>query len=132
MDSSSRPSLDDAKAAGERTFHEAKAVGEKTLQEIKVAGSQLVDKVRDLIEEGNVRRIAIKKDERTLLEIPLTVGVGAGAAAVLLTPMLAALGAIAALVTDITLVIERDEPDTEARNPAPGLSPDEDTPNENV
>ncbi|MEL7360867.1 MAG: DUF4342 domain-containing protein [Bacteroidota bacterium] len=105
---------------------DAKAVGEKTLQEVKVAGSQLVDKVRDLIEEGNVRRIAIKKDERTLLEIPLTVGVGAGAAAVLLTPMLAALGAIAALVTDITLVVERDEHDSEARNPAPGLSPDED------
>ncbi|MEL6445474.1 MAG: DUF4342 domain-containing protein [Bacteroidota bacterium] len=105
---------------------DAKAVGEKTLQEVKVAGSQLVDKVRDLIEEGNVRRIAIKKDERTLLEIPLTVGVGAGAAAVLLTPMLAALGAIAALVTDITLVVERDAPDSEARNLAPGLSPDED------
>ncbi|MEO0742110.1 MAG: DUF4342 domain-containing protein [Bacteroidota bacterium] len=105
---------------------DAKAVGEKTLQEVKVAGSQLVDKVRDLIEEGNVRRIAIKKDERTLLEIPLTVGVGAGAAAVLLTPMLAALGAIAALVTDITLVVERDAADSEARNLAPGLSPDED------
>ncbi|MEM6784149.1 MAG: DUF4342 domain-containing protein [Bacteroidota bacterium] len=101
--------LDDAKAAGEKTLHEAKAFGERTLQEVKVAGSQLVDKVRDLIEEGNVRRIAVKKDERTLLEIPLTVGVGAGAAAVLLTPVLAALGAIAALVTDITLVVERDD-----------------------
>ena len=113
MNPGSRPTLDDAKA-----------VGEKTLQEVKVAGSQLVDKVRDLIEEGNVRRIAVKKDDRTLLEMPLTVGVGAGAAAVLLTPMLAALGAIAALVTDITLVIERDAPPTEGRNPAPDLLSD--------
>ncbi|MEM8557002.1 MAG: DUF4342 domain-containing protein [Bacteroidota bacterium] len=112
--SDDRSPLDDAKAVGEKTFQEAKAVSERTLQEVKVAGSQLVDKVRDLIEEGNVRRIAIKKDDRTLLEIPLTVGVGAGAAAVLLTPMLAALGAIAALVTDITLVIERDDADAPA------------------
>src|SRR5690606_28291375 len=72
-------------------------------------GNQLVDKVRDLIEEGNVRRIVIKKEDRVLFELPLTVGVGAGAAAVLVSPVLAALGAVAALVTDITLLVEREE-----------------------
>lgn len=81
----------------------------KYLQEIKLASNQLVDKVREVIEEGNARRVVIKKEDRTLLEIPLTVGVGAGAAAVVLSPMLAAVGALAALVTDITLVIEHEE-----------------------
>lgn len=89
--------------------HSARAKAAEAIQEIKLAGNQLVDKVRELIEEGNVRRIVIKKDERVLFELPLTVGVGAGAAAVLISPVLAALGAVAALVTDITLVVERDE-----------------------
>jgi len=91
----------------------AKATTNEAIEEIKVASNQLVDRVRDLIEEGNVRHIKIKKEGRVLLEVPMTVGVGAGAAAVLLSPMLAALGALAALVTDITLVIERD-PEAEA------------------
>jgi len=86
----------------------AKATTNEAIEEIKVASNQLVDRVRDLIEEGNVRHIKVKKEGRVLLEMPMTVGVGAGAAAVLLSPMLAALGALAALVTDITLVIERD------------------------
>jgi hypothetical protein len=92
----------------ESAASKAKATTNEAIEEIKLAGNQLVDRVRDLIEEGNVRHIRIKKDERVLLEVPMTVGVGAGAAAVLLSPMLAALGALAALVTDITLVVERD------------------------
>jgi hypothetical protein len=88
---------------------DARAKAAEALHEIKLAGNQLVDKVRDLIEEGNVRRIVIKKEDRVLFELPLTVGVGAGAAAVLISPVLAALGAVAALVTDITLVVEREE-----------------------
>ena len=76
-------------------------------EEIKLASNQVVDKVRELIEEGNVRSIALKKGDRTLFEIPLTVGVGAGAAALLYNPIIAAVGAVAALVTDVTLVVER-------------------------
>lgn len=87
----------------------AKAAAEKTFEEVKVASGQVVDRVRSLIEEGNVRRIVVKKDQRVLLEIPLTVAAGAGAAVVLITPVLAALGALAALLTDVTLIIERDE-----------------------
>jgi hypothetical protein len=70
---------------------------------IKVKGGQLLDKVRDLIEEGNVRRIVIKQEDRTIAEFPLTVGV-VGA---VLAPMLAAVGAIAALVTDCKIEVER-------------------------
>ena len=77
------------------------------LQEVKVKGNQLVDKVREIIEEGNARRVAIRKDDRTLLEFPLSVGAGGMTAALLLAPQLAAIGALAALVTDVSVVIER-------------------------
>lgn len=98
-----------------KNTEKAKKKANETIEEIKVASNQLVDRVRELIEEGNVRHVKIKKDQKVLLEVPMTVGVGAGAAAVLLSPMLAAVGALAALVTDITLEIERD-PDAPAAN----------------
>jgi hypothetical protein len=76
-------------------------------QEFSVNGDQLVAKVRELIEEGNVRRLIIKnEDGRTLLEVPLTLGV-IGAA---LLPVFAAIGALAALATRCTIVVERAEP----------------------
>jgi hypothetical protein len=75
-----------------------------TFEDLKVDGEQLLAKVRELIHEGNVRRVIIKNDEgTTLLEIPLTLGV---AGAVIL-PSLAAVGAIAALVTDCSITVER-------------------------
>ena len=80
---------------------------------IKVEGGQLIDKVKELIHKGNVRRITIKQGERTIVELPLTLGV-LGAA---LAPELAAIGAIAALLTDCTIEIERDEPTPDATTP---------------
>jgi hypothetical protein len=78
-------------------------------QEFKVDGKDLVDQIKQIIEEGNTRRIIIKnKTDKTLIEIPLTVGV-IGA---VLVPVLAAVGAIAALVTECTITVIRDEPDT--------------------
>ena len=72
-------------------------------EEFKVSGEALVDKIKELAPEGNIRRIIIKdKSDRTLVDIPLTFGV-IGA---LLAPQLAAIGAIAALVTNATLVVE--------------------------
>ncbi len=78
------------------------------VEEIKLASNQVVDKVREAIEDANVKRVTIKREGKTLLEIPLTVGVGAGAAALLMSPAIAAVGALAALVSDVTVVIERD------------------------
>ena len=72
---------------------------------MKVKSNQLVDKVKELIEEGNARRVIIKKDERVLLEFPLAVGVGGATAAIMFTPVLAAVGALAALVTDVEIQI---------------------------
>lgn len=74
-------------------------------EEIKVNGEELLKKVKQLINEGNVRRIIIKnKEDKTLIEIPLTIGV-IGAA---LAPVLAAVGTIAALVTECTITVERE------------------------
>jgi hypothetical protein len=73
-------------------------------EEVKVAGDQLVKTVKELVHEGNVRRIVVKNEEgQTYLEIPLTVGV---VGAVLL-PVWAALGALAALATGFKIEIER-------------------------
>ncbi len=74
-------------------------------QEFNVSGGQLVDKVKELIREGNIRRIQIRHEGRTVLEIPLTVA----AVGVLVAPVVAALGAFAALATDCTIVVERVE-----------------------
>jgi hypothetical protein len=83
-------------------------MGEEKVQteEYQVSGDDLVAKVKELVHEGNIRRITIKNEEgKELIEIPLTWGV-VGA---LLLPVLAAIGAIAALVTDCTIVVEKVE-----------------------
>jgi CBS domain-containing protein len=75
-------------------------------EEFRVSGDALLAKVRELVHEGRIRRVLIKNDEdRALIDLPLPVGV-VGA---LLLPQLAALGAIAALVTHCTIVVEKVE-----------------------
>ena len=75
-------------------------------EEFRLTGSQIIDKIKELIHEGNIRRIILKNEEgKTLIEIPLTLGV-VGAA---LVPVLAAVGAIAALVAKLTIVVEKIE-----------------------
>ncbi len=75
-------------------------------EEFKIDGEKLIAKVKELIHEGNIRKIIIKdKEGKTLMEIPMTFGV----VGVLLAPQLAAIGAIAALVTEATLVVEKSE-----------------------
>ena len=75
-------------------------------EEFRVDGEKLIGKVKEVIHEGNIRRIIIKdKDGKTMLEIPMTFGV-VGA---LIAPQLAAIGAIAALLTEATVVIEKED-----------------------
>jgi len=75
-------------------------------EEFKVSGEDLVKKIKEIIKEGNVRKIIVKNDEgKTLIELPLTFGV-VGA---ILLPAWAAIGAIAAMVTKCTIVIEKTE-----------------------
>jgi hypothetical protein len=75
-------------------------------EEFRVEGEKLIGKVKEVIHEGNIRRIIIKdKEGKTVLEIPMTFGV-VGA---LIAPQLAAIGAIAALLTEATVVIEKED-----------------------
>lgn len=81
-----------------------KATTSKKKESFKVSGEDLLKKVKELIREGNVRQISIvDKKGKTLIVLPLTIGV-VGA---VLAPMLAAVGAIAALVTECTIKVER-------------------------
>jgi hypothetical protein len=79
------------------------------VEEIQVLGRDLVDKVKTLIHEGNVQRIIVRDVHgNTFVEIPVTVA----AIGVVLAPLLAALGAISALVAKFTIVVVRTEPKT--------------------
>lgn len=88
-------------------------------QTIKIQGEDLLKRVKRLIHEGNVRRIVIKQRERTVAEFPITVGlVGAVAA-----PMLAALGAVAALLGECTIEVQREGARTPPAKPAAARKP---------
>jgi len=80
--------------------------GKTRFEEFRLNGGEVLNKVKEIIHEGNVRRI-ILKDERgkTFMEIPLTVGV-VGA---IIAPILAAVGAVAALASNLTIVVEKIE-----------------------
>lgn len=88
----------------ERTWYET----------ISAEGNDLLGKVRHAVHEGNVRRVIIKQGDRSVAEFPLT----AGLVGVVFAPMLAAVGAIVALATECSIVVERSEPDVAADPPA--------------
>ncbi len=79
----------------------------KSYQEsFRVSGDEILSKVKEIIKEGNARRIIIKNEkDATIMEFPLTVG----AIGVVLAPMFAAIGVIAALATDCTIIVEKRE-----------------------
>lgn len=92
-----------------------KTKGQVRTEEFRVVGGEILDKIKEIVHEGNVRRIILKNEEgRTYLEIPLTVGV-VGA---LLLPVWAAIGALAALASKMTIVVEKVEPEGQAKPPA--------------
>lgn len=75
-----------------------------TTEDIKVKGSDVMDKIKQLIKEGNVRHISIKdKEGHVIAQFPLTIGVIGTA----LAPILAGIGAIVALITECTITVER-------------------------
>jgi len=79
-------------------------------EKFEVSGSQLVEKVKQLIHEGNIRRVRVLREGRVVLEIPLSIGAPAAAVGIMVAPVLAALGAFAALVTECTIEVEKIEP----------------------
>src|SRR5512147_581446 len=83
-------------------------------EEFRVKGDAVLAKIKEILHEGNVRRITIKNEEgNTLIEIPLTIGV----VGVLFLPVWAAIGAIAALAANLTIVVEKIEPVSEVSPP---------------
>jgi hypothetical protein len=87
-------------------------------EEIEVRGGELVDKVKALIAEGNVRRLVIRRGSgEALVEIPLTAGVGIAGLMTLMAPVLTALAAMAALIADFRVQIERDPGESGQRTP---------------
>jgi hypothetical protein len=90
----------------EITENGGKAMQERTIWEtIKVQGGELIDAVKKLIHEGNVRRVVIKQGDRVVAEFPLTAGV----VGTVIAPILAAVGALAALLKECTIDVERVE-----------------------
>ena len=73
-------------------------------ESVKAEGSSVLDKLKDLVHEGNIRRVRVRQGERTIAEFPLTAGV-VGA---VIAPALAAIGALVALAKDCTIEIERE------------------------
>lgn len=76
-------------------------------EKFTVSGDQMVQKVKQLIHEGNIRKVRVIHQGKVLIEIPLSIGAPAAAAVILAAPLLAALGAFAALVTECTLEVEK-------------------------
>ena len=74
-----------------------------------VSGDQLLGRVKQLIQEGNIRKVRIIHQGKTLLEVPLSVGAPAAAVGIIAAPVLAAVGALAALVTECTIEVEKIE-----------------------
>jgi hypothetical protein len=77
-------------------------------EEIEVAANNVIEQVQALMREGNVRRLIIKHEGNTVLEVPVTIAAIAGFATLYLSPILAALGALAGLVARVQVVIERE------------------------
>jgi len=96
-------------------------MAEKTFWEtIKLEGSELLDCVKKVIHEGNVRRIVIKQESRTVAEFPLTIGV----VGTVFAPILAAVGVLAAMLTDCTLEVERVVVEPPSATPPPPPNPE--------
>jgi hypothetical protein len=74
-----------------------------------VSGSQVLEKVKQLIHEGNIRRVRLIHEGKTIIEIPLSIGAPAVVAGIMVAPLLAAVGAFAALVTECTIEVEKVE-----------------------
>ncbi len=78
-------------------------------EKFRVSGSEIVEKVKQLIHEGNIRKMRLVHEDRTIIEIPLSIGAPAAALGIMAAPVLAAVGAFAALVTECTIEVEKVE-----------------------
>lgn len=87
------------------------------VESIEVAGGELIQRIREIVAEGNVRRVKVHAGEDFAVEMPVTVGVVMGGVVVLAAPWLAVLGVIAALVARVRIEVERDPPPPGSEGP---------------
>jgi uncharacterized membrane protein len=100
----------DTNASAIVTNTDVKSDEKVSSEEFKISGDALVAKIKELIHQGNIRRIIIKNEEgNTLIEIPMTVGIIGGVVSAAFFPVVAAIGVIGAMVAHLTVVIERQE-----------------------
>jgi hypothetical protein len=84
--------------------------GKARVEEFELSGDKVVAKIKELVHEGNVRRISLQTEEgNTLIEVPLTLGVAGAVAGTVVAPVWAAIGAIAAMLVKLKIVVERVE-----------------------
>lgn len=101
--------------------------GRDWAEEVEVAGNELVDRVKELVQEGNVRRLIIRNaNNEVLIEVPLTPAVVVGGVATIINPVLAALGALAALIAKLKIEVVRvDEVDGDSDGEIVEITEDE-------
>ncbi len=78
-----------------------------TTEKYTISGDELVARVKQLIHEGNIRRIRVIQGGKVILEVPLSIGAPAAAIGIIAVPVLAAIGALAALITECTIEVEK-------------------------
>ena len=78
-----------------------------TTEKFTVSGDKVVSKVKEIVHEGNIRRVRLIHEGKAIIDIPLSVGAPVAAAGILMAPLLAAVGAFAALVTECTIEVEK-------------------------
>jgi hypothetical protein len=99
---------------GEQVEQPAGGESKTVTEEIKVQAQDLFQAINDVIREGTARRVTIERKGRTLVDIPLVVGVAASAVLAFYLPIISAIAAVGALLGGCTLRIERDEPPSQA------------------
>ncbi len=94
-----------------QTTTQEKPVEKRTwIEEVEVTGNQLVERIKELVQESSTRRVIVRaEDDKEIFSVPLTAGVIVGGFITLALPVLAALGAVAALVTKVKLEVIREE-----------------------
>jgi hypothetical protein len=99
-----------AKILDDETMDETAEPTDSYVEEYEISGDKVIAKVKELVHEGNVRRISLKTEEgKTLIEIPFNIGVAGAVVGALVAPVWAAIGAIAAMVVKLRVVVDRVE-----------------------
>ena len=108
--------IEEEDIAGEETSGEN---GREWTEEFKVAGQEVIATIEDLIHETSVRRIIVKRNDKVLVEIPLVFGLAGIGASIVMAPVYAALGIVAALALDCSILVVRSEkaPEPEVGEP---------------